>query len=148
MSADGLGRGLVVARDHDDADAGHAAGLHGGRHLRPGRVMHPHNPQQRQVLLVLRLHLHSSHARLIWLPISSAAVVIFSPVPAQSPIKATQHASWTKAWCHCTVHSSPDAVDVVILPDAFCGMLSALLLQCPLQKPVSGTALLQGEACQ
>ena len=58
MSADGLSGGLVVAGDYYDADAGHAAGLHGGRHLRPWRVMHAHHSQQRQVMLVIRCHLH------------------------------------------------------------------------------------------
>merc|ERR1719273_823685 len=51
-AADGGGRVLVVAGDHDDPDAGGAAQLDGRRHLGPGRVQHADNAGKGQVHLV------------------------------------------------------------------------------------------------
>jgi len=48
-AADGHRRALVVARDHDDADAGLAAHLNGGSDLLAGRVQHPHAAHKGQI---------------------------------------------------------------------------------------------------
>lgn len=50
--ADAAGDGFrgqgVIAGDHDDADPGPSAGVHRVPHLRPGRVVHPGQPQEGQ----------------------------------------------------------------------------------------------------
>jgi len=50
-AADGHRRALVVAGDHDDADASFAAHLDGGGDLLAGRVQHPHAAHEGQVVL-------------------------------------------------------------------------------------------------
>ena len=48
-AGDGLGRQAVVARDHDDADAGREGVLDGLAHLRPRRVDHPDQAEEGEV---------------------------------------------------------------------------------------------------
>ena len=60
LCADGLGRCLVVASDHDEADACNPAQADGPPDLRPGRVMHPHHTYQGQACLILLTDLQAT----------------------------------------------------------------------------------------
>ena len=95
LTADGFSCGFVVSSDHNESDACCLAQLDSARHLLPGGIMHPCNPYQRQICLILQAQMemvvYTTLAQLDRAWIAASTSIVQQPLSSPYSAASTTH---------------------------------------------------------